>query len=126
MIVLVIGGTRSGKSEVAEQVATRLGGTVTYVATARVDDDHDLASRVARHRARRPAAWDTVEAPADLVQTLRDAHGTVLVDSIGTWVAATSDFAVDHTALCAALEARDGDTVVVTEEVGMSVHPTTT
>lgn len=124
MIVLVIGGTRSGKSEVAERVATRFGGAVTYVATGEATD-LDMAARIERHRQRRPPAWTTIERPDDLVAVLRDVTGTVLVDSLGTWVAAAPAMAVDDRALCDALRARDGATVVVSEEVGLSVHPTT-
>jgi adenosyl cobinamide kinase/adenosyl cobinamide phosphate guanylyltransferase len=126
MIVLVVGGTRSGKSEVAERLAARLGDAVTYVATGFADEgDIEMAARIERHRARRPPAWTTIDRPADLVATLSGAAGTVLVDSLGTWVAAADGFVVDDEALCAALRERDGDTVVVSEEVGLSVHPAT-
>jgi adenosylcobinamide kinase/adenosylcobinamide-phosphate guanylyltransferase len=49
--------------------------------------------------------------------------GSVLVDSLGAWVAAHDDFAVDLDDLCKTLSSRDGDTVVVSEEVGLGVHP---
>lgn len=124
MIVLVLGGTRSGKSEMAEKIATEMGLVVTYVATAIVDDDEDLAARVARHRARRPTSWQTIET-ADLPATLTTVAGPVVVDSIGTWVAGVPDFAVDIDALCRACSERAGDTVIVTEEVGLSIHPPT-
>jgi len=126
VITLVLGGTRSGKSEVAERVAAAAagGGPVTYVATGRVVDA-DMADRIAAHRARRPAAWVTLEAGADLPDRLRAVAGTVLVDSLGTWLAGDEGLDPDVTGLCAALEARAGDTVVVSEEVGLGVHPPT-
>jgi adenosyl cobinamide kinase/adenosyl cobinamide phosphate guanylyltransferase len=124
VIVLVVGGTRSGKSEVAERIAARAGTDVTYVATG-TPSDAGMRARIAEHRARRPAHGATIERPDDLAAALRTAPGTVLVDSLGTWVAATDDFAVDTSALCDALRSRDGVTVVVSEEVGMSVHPPT-
>jgi adenosyl cobinamide kinase/adenosyl cobinamide phosphate guanylyltransferase len=40
-------------------------------------------------------------------------------------VAATPDLAVDIDALCRALSARSAATVVVSEEVGLGVHPPT-
>jgi adenosylcobinamide kinase / adenosylcobinamide-phosphate guanylyltransferase len=49
----------------------------------------------------------------------------VLVDSLGTWVARCDDFAVDTDALVAALTRRTSPTVVVSEEVGLGVHPET-
>lgn len=136
MIVLVLGGARSGKSAVAEALATKHAeqagdkDSVTYIATAPVDrvaDDPDFAERVAVHRRRRPANWATVEAgpgPA-LATTLAALEGTVLLDSLGTWVAATTDFAVDATVLVDVLRNRSGTTIVVSEEVGLGVHPST-
>ncbi len=124
MITLVLGGARSGKSAFAEQLAGGLPGPVTYIATALPDpDDADHAARIRAHRDRRDPAWTTREAGADLAGALGAAAGSVLVDSLGTWVAAHDDAAVDVTALLAALEARAGDTIVVSEEVGLGVHP---
>lgn len=124
VITLVLGGARSGKSRHAERVATRLRPPVTYVATAVIDDaDADHVARIAAHRARRDPAWTTLEAGADLARALRRVTGSALVDSLGTWVAAHEGFAVDVDELCKALSVRDGDTVVVSEEVGFGVHP---
>ena len=58
------------------------------MATLDVGEDADLADRVARHRARRPAAWSTVEAGVDLPGVLRGGAGAALVDSLGPWVSA--------------------------------------
>jgi adenosyl cobinamide kinase/adenosyl cobinamide phosphate guanylyltransferase len=49
----------------------------------------------------------------------------MLVDSLGMWVAGAPDFGVDTGALCAALRARVGDCVLVSDEVGLGVHPAT-
>jgi adenosyl cobinamide kinase/adenosyl cobinamide phosphate guanylyltransferase len=125
VIVLVLGGTRSGKSEVAERITTGLPGPVTYVATATVGDDREFADRVAAHRARRPPSWRTVEAPVQLPERLLELSGTVLVDSLGTWLAGAPDFAADVDGLRAACRTRQGATVLVSEEVGLSVHPPT-
>lgn len=133
-VVLVLGGARSGKSEVAERLVEHDGDgagravPVTYLAPGAVPDpdvDASWADRVAAHRARRPAAWRTVEVGADLTGVLRSTGGDVLVDSLGAWVAATEAFAVDATALCEALRERDGRTVLVSDEVGLGVHPPT-
>jgi adenosylcobinamide kinase/adenosylcobinamide-phosphate guanylyltransferase len=86
--VLVLGGSRSGKSEHAESlVADR--DDVVYLATSSGDPaDAEWAARVAAHQARRHAGWTTLEttAPSELLR-----RGTVLVDSITTWVAALMD-----------------------------------
>ena len=118
-VTLVLGGARSGKSAVAERLAGA--GAVTYVATGLAAD---MPERVAAHRARRPAAWSTVEAP-DLLDALAGLRGAVLVDSLTAWVAAADDFSVDAGALCGALSSHDGRVVVVSDEVGMGVHPST-
>jgi adenosylcobinamide kinase / adenosylcobinamide-phosphate guanylyltransferase len=125
VITLVLGGARSGKSAVAERLASKLAPPLTYVATLDVGDDADLAARVAQHRARRPPAWRTVQVGAELPEVLRTVEGSVLVDSLGPWVSATSVMDLDLEELCTALTERAGDAVVVSEEVGLSVHPST-
>jgi adenosylcobinamide kinase / adenosylcobinamide-phosphate guanylyltransferase len=124
VITLILGGARSGKSIYAERATARLPSPITYVATIQVGDDPDLASRVARHRERRPSEWRTVEAGLDLPETLRQISGSVLLDSLGPWVAIHGESEVVRSAaLCRSLTERQGDTVVVSEEVGMGVHP---
>ncbi len=123
MITLVLGGARSGKSAVAERLAARTGEAVTYVATAFAGHDPDLDARIAAHRARRPPAWATVEAGHDLAAIISALAGTVLVDSLGPWLAAQPAMAPDETRLCRALVDRAGHTIVVSDEVGLGVHP---
>lgn len=129
MTTLVLGGARSGKSAVAERLAAGAGPVVTYLATtSAAADDDDLAARVAAHRARRPSSWLTVETGRDLVAALTATGGAVLVDSLTAWVAASPEFAVDADGLCRALAEREGRgdaTVVVSDEVGLGVHPST-
>jgi adenosylcobinamide kinase/adenosylcobinamide-phosphate guanylyltransferase len=125
MITLVLGGARSGKSTYAERLVGRLPSPITYVATMQVGDDRDLSARVARHRQRRPAEWRTVEAGLDLPGVVRSLEGSLLLDSLGPWVALNGeDGTVDSTTLCRALTERNGASVVVSEEVGLGVHPT--
>lgn len=129
MITLVMGGTRSGKSAVAEQLARESGTPVTYLATGGCADgvdsgDADMAARIAAHRQRRPADWATVEELYAVAEALEKIEGTVLLDSLGSWLAADIENA-DVDALVGALLSRSGDTIVVSEEVGMSVHPPT-
>jgi adenosylcobinamide kinase/adenosylcobinamide-phosphate guanylyltransferase len=139
--VLVIGGARSGKSEWAE---LRLAGEpeVTYVATApRWRDgagDREWAARVAAHRARRPAWWRTAET-TDLAAVLASARGAVLIDGIGTWLAAVLDecdgwgggagerekVAGRIEELLAAWRQAEALVVAVSDEAGMGVVPAT-
>jgi adenosyl cobinamide kinase/adenosyl cobinamide phosphate guanylyltransferase len=129
MIAVVIGGTRSGKSEIGEQLAarlaTRVGGAVTVIVpSAGAQDDPDLVSRIAIHCARRPT-WATIECGDHLPEALEQASGIALVDSLGTWVAHAADFAVPTSRLVATLRGRRASTVLVTEEVGLAVHAPT-
>jgi adenosylcobinamide kinase / adenosylcobinamide-phosphate guanylyltransferase len=137
--VLVVGGSRSGKSERAElRVAAEP--DVTYVATGPDGaDDPEWAARVAVHRARRPEWWRTVET-TDLAGVLAaNPAGTLLIDGVGTWLAAAMDRcgAWDDTPGAAGLLA--GETaglvrawretrhrmVAVSDEVGLGVVPET-
>jgi len=142
--VLVLGGARSGKSERAE---LRLAGEpdVTYVATGpQGAQDPDWAARVAAHRARRPAWWRTAET-TDLAGVLATARGALLIDGIGTWLAAVLDDcgAWDHggawddrdaareklagriTELIGAWRQTGAYVVAVSDETGLGVVPAT-
>ena len=129
-LILLLGGARSGKSEMAEAMAgaeaARLGAGVTYVAgSAAPGDDADWAARIEVHRRRRPEGWETVEALGDLASALRrpDLAGrVVLLDSLGSWLAGVADFAWDG-AVVESLSQRREPTLVVSEEVGLGVHP---
>jgi adenosylcobinamide kinase/adenosylcobinamide-phosphate guanylyltransferase len=138
-IVLITGGARSGKSAYAEKRSAELGGDrVTYVATAEALDE-GMKRRIHRHRAERPAVWTTVEAPRRAADAVRDAATpTVLVDCLtllasNALLAAAGDgeegaaaaVAAEAEALRDAALAREGTTLVVTNEVGMGVHPPT-
>ena len=126
MITLVLGGAGSGKSAVAERIAADAGDHVTYLATALLDpNDADHAARIERHRSRRPASWTVREVGAELPTELGAATGPVLVDSLGTWITSHPSLDPDVEVLLAALRSRTDPTILVSEEVGMSVHPPT-
>jgi adenosyl cobinamide kinase/adenosyl cobinamide phosphate guanylyltransferase len=127
MITLVIGGARSGKSAIAEDLARRTGAPVTYVATSVLAaGDASMTSRVAAHRTRRPDDWTTFEATGDGVAAmLTQASGMVLIDSLTAWVAGAPAFNVVVASLCEALVGTKADVVIVTDEVGFSVSPST-
>ncbi len=83
-LILVLGGARSGKSSLAEDLAMRLGGRVLYVATAEARDA-EMASRIAHHQSRRPEGWSTLEAPREVGRTLAAAAAdadVVLLDCL--------------------------------------------
>jgi adenosylcobinamide kinase/adenosylcobinamide-phosphate guanylyltransferase len=69
-LILVLGGARSGKSTYAEKRAVEAGGeNVLYLATSESKDE-EMGHRIAKHRAERPSAWKTLEAPRDVVRLL--------------------------------------------------------
>jgi adenosylcobinamide kinase/adenosylcobinamide-phosphate guanylyltransferase len=134
--VLVLGGSRSGKSAHAESLVTARADVVYLATSTPAPDDADWARRIAAHRARRPAAWTTLEttAPSDLLR-----GGTVLVDSVTTWVAALMDetgvwaaepgahdrLADRVDALVNAWAMTPAHVVAVSDEVGLGVVPET-
>jgi adenosylcobinamide kinase/adenosylcobinamide-phosphate guanylyltransferase len=125
VITLVLGGTRSGKSAVAEKLALRNAAPVLYIATG-APTDVEMRERIDAHKGRRDERFTTVEAGAELIATLGERlHLPALVDSLGTWVAHHDDFAVNTVGLTTALSARAAPTVVVSDEVGFGVHPST-
>jgi len=131
---LVLGGARSGKSRYAVEQAREIGGSTAVVATARALDP-DMAARIARHRAERPAGWTTLEEPRDVVAVARRAaasHDVLVIDCITVWVANLMERGDDDTAVLAAaddlaklMRERLASLVVVSNEVGAGVHPPT-
>jgi adenosylcobinamide kinase/adenosylcobinamide-phosphate guanylyltransferase len=109
-------------------------GRVTFVATAEAHDD-DMAARIAHHQAERPPHWATVEVPCDLVPGLTAALAgadTVIVDCLTLWVSNLlrrgegDDTILEQAAALAALVAAPSAEVrVVSNEVGLGVHPAT-
>lgn len=134
-LVVVLGGTRSGKSTHGLGRARDLAGneTVTYLATARPGDP-ELDSRIAGHRRARPATWPTVDVGADLAGAIRaiDSDRTILLDGLTLWVSTvTGDDAPDIdrvldgpvASALAAIATRSGAVVVVSDEIGLGMVP---
>ena len=61
--ILILGGARSGKSSLAQEMAQGLGGKVLFVATAEPLDE-EMKSRIEIHKINRPRGWRTLEATA--------------------------------------------------------------
>lgn len=91
-LILILGGARSGKSAFAEKKTRELAlegnSGVCYIATARAGDS-EMAERISRHRARRPADWRTIEEQVDLcgaMNRLEPGEKVVLLDCMTLWV----------------------------------------
>ena len=131
MRTLILGGARSGKSALAERLADQSGREVVYVATAQAGDA-EMAARIAHHRARRPAAWLSVEEPVRLADALRmhaRDNRVVLVDCLTLWLsnllgdADAESFERERTALLDILPGLPGEIVMVSNEVGLGIVP---
>ena len=91
MLQLILGGARSGKSRLAEQIAKDLKLTVTYVATAQVWDA-EMQDRIEHHQLQRPSEWQLIEEPIYLADCLKriddenDAEQVILVDCLTLWM----------------------------------------
>lgn len=129
MFTLLTGGARSGKSRAAVAAAAALGAPVTYLATGRATDA-EMAERIARHQAERPATWTVVEEPVALrsaIDAAAPAH-TLIVDCLALWTTnrlddADEDVLEDAREVALALATRTGPAFVVTNEVGDGIVP---
>lgn len=130
-LTLLTGGARSGKSALAVRRALRSPRPITFVATGQARDD-EMAERIARHQAERPASWVTVEEPLELADVVaqQPAGRLLIVDCLALWVSNLMERGDDEAAvlshaerLAAAAAAHPGGVVVVTNEVGLGLVP---
>lgn len=128
---LILGGSRSGKSSLAEQRASESGLSVSYIATATTGDE-EMAARIAQHRARRPSHWNIVEEPLRLARMLQQ-HAApdhcLLVDCLTLWLSnllCANDKALfqrERAAFLDTLPTLPGHIILVSNEVGMGIVP---
>ena len=145
MLTFILGGARSGKSELATKLAAASRRDVLFVATMR-ELDGEMRARVAAHKAERPPSWRTIEAPADLlhaVQSEAPSGEFVVIDCVTVWIAnrlmdalpepeaapaedidrVTADVAREVGELSAWAAAFDGEVAIVSNDVGAGVVP---
>lgn len=129
-LTLVLGGTRSGKSVFAETLVHETQSLV-YVAPMLLGaEDAGFQDRVELHRRRRPATWTTYEAESldALVRFLTSTTAPILLDSLGSLIARVifeetrdpKDYLDSFVSALASCKS----SVVVSEEVGHCIHPT--
>lgn len=141
-LILVTGGSRSGKSQLAEQKATILGGDdVLYMATG-IATDEDMKERIQIHKLRRNPNWGTFEGYRDLADAVCEtSHQTLLLDCVTVLITnflveeerdfdeltkeeisyIEEDILTEIQSLIQTVKDTDKNLIVVTNEVGMSV-----
>lgn len=130
--IFVTGGSRSGKTSAALQMAEASEGPLLYIATAEALDD-EMKARIEAHQRERGDRWTTLEETLDLAGAIRksEGYGAILIDCLTLW---TSNMMHVHNGDPGAVETRLADfaqvlserkanVVIVTNEVGMGIVP---
>jgi adenosylcobinamide kinase/adenosylcobinamide-phosphate guanylyltransferase len=137
-IILVTGGSRSGKSSWAQKTAESISARRAFIATCPVIDD-EMQERIHRHQqAREERNWHTIEEPLDIAGALDSSHefAVVLVDCLTLWVnnlmyraekenkvITETDAAMECRIVIEAARRHPGSVLFVTNEVGMGIVP---
>ena len=129
-IVLIGGGSRSGKSRHALALARSRGSRLGYVATA-LALDQEMRERVARHRQERGAGFVTVEEPLDvagLLEKRADEFDAVVVDCLTLWLSnlllnGRRDIEGEGKRLLSAASTAPSCILLVANEVGCGIVP---
>lgn len=131
MKTLILGGVRSGKSRLAQQLAERSGLPVTFIATATANDP-EMQARIQTHQLHRPAHWRLIEVPVHLASALKSidhADVCILVDCLTLWLTnllLTEDHRLLETecdGLLRYIQEGQGKLLVVSNEINMGVIP---
>lgn len=128
---LILGGVRSGKSALAEQIAKSSGNTVTYIATATANDK-EMLQRIKRHQSQRDPTWQICEEPIALANALKN-HAAkdqcIIVDCLTLWITNllccddNTLFCKERHQLLETLPNLPGHIILVSNETGMGVVP---
>jgi len=131
MIQFVLGGTRSGKSRFAQQLAVQSDKQVVYVATA-TEIDAEMRERIKRHQDERPKDWELVERPYDLAEFFESScycDKFIIVDCLTLWLNnllfrdKDCDVQAHTKQLTNALLACNCNVILVSNEVGLGIIP---
>ena len=137
-IVLVTGGTRSGKSSYAQNRAEKMPGRRCFLATCQVSDE-EMRKRVSKHQAQRiPDKWDTIEVPLEIGACVEanDQYDIFLIDCLTLWINNVMDHCTEKGLECTEsviyeatdsllhrLKSKDITLFFVTNEVGLGIVP---
>jgi adenosylcobinamide kinase / adenosylcobinamide-phosphate guanylyltransferase len=127
---LVTGGSRSGKSGYALELG-KDAAKPFFIATGWAGDA-EMADRIKRHQAERPAHWTTIETRLDVAAAIREAEAKgadfILLDCLTLWTSnmlfdAPERLEADTDALAALMAEVSVPLVFVTNEVGSGIVP---
>ena len=131
MIVLIGGGSRSGKSRYALECARAKGKPLAFIATAEARDE-EMRARIDAHRRDRGDEFVTIEEPLELDLTLADAvsrYRAIVVDCLTLWLSnlmleqRPRDIARETASMLRVGAEADAAVVLVTNEVGCGIVP---
>jgi adenosylcobinamide kinase/adenosylcobinamide-phosphate guanylyltransferase len=134
MLILVTGGSRSGKSGYALERAEKCAAPRLYLATAQAFDE-EMARRIQAHKKARPPGWELAEEPFRVAESLAaslQSCRTVVVDCVTLWMSnlllRDEAFGESEAARCAeelatAARVPGSAVIVVTNEVGSGIVP---
>ncbi len=127
MKTLFIGGVKSGKSRLAETAILEFSNSVKpyYLATNECFDE-EMQTRVSIHKQQRQNAFETIEEPVKLLETLRDSNRPVLIECVTMWLNNMLFHDFSEKIILDELEAvmtLPIDLVLVHNEVGLSIIP---
>jgi adenosylcobinamide kinase/adenosylcobinamide-phosphate guanylyltransferase len=126
-IILIGGGSRSGKSGHALQLARERGSRLGFIATAQPLDD-EMRQRIGLHRQERGPDFTTIEEPLALPSAI-ERHSSdfdaIVVDCLTLWLSniATNDIEPQTAKLLEASVASPAQVILVTNEVGCGIVP---
>ena len=143
-VIMCTGGSRSGKSVLAEEKAKEYGGrSVLYLATA-IPLDDDMKERIRVHQERRDSEWGTYEGYRDLGEVVRNTEkSTILLDCVTVMITnilfeeerdfdkltkteaadLENEVVMELSSLIKGIRDTNKTLIVVTNEVGMSIVP---
>ena len=124
--VLVGGGSRSGKSRYALELARARGSRLAFLATAQAFDQ-EMADRIARHREERASEFVTIEEPRDIARAIAAHVGfdAIVVDCLTLWVTnlILAEIDVEVEPVIEAARSNPAAIIFVTNEVGCGIVP---
>jgi adenosylcobinamide kinase / adenosylcobinamide-phosphate guanylyltransferase len=129
-VILIGGGSRSGKSDAALALLESAGNRRGFIATAQAYDD-EMRERIARHRAERDRSivmWEEPLAVAERIEAEDGCYDAIVVDCLTLWLsnlmmAGDRDIEAESRRLVDVASNAKTNIILVTNEVGCGIVP---